>query len=128
MHQRHTALKTKTEQDRAITVASVPDTYTKLKPLWSAFYSLTVTNNSGGINPTLSGYELRGEPAVLWRATGACGRASGQVLNQTKDGNDDFLFHVGMRLGSHGPDCSMRTRASCLGARLRGGRARNSPC
>src|ERR1700739_3329628 len=30
-----------------------------------------INNNSGGIKPTLSGYELRGEPAVLWRATGS---------------------------------------------------------
>ena len=58
----------------------------------------------------------------------ACGRASGQVLNQTKDGNDDFLLRVGMRLGSHGADCSMGTCVRCLGATLRGGRARNSPC
>jgi hypothetical protein len=31
----------------------------------SAFYSLTLTNDSGGIKLTLSSYELRGEPAVL---------------------------------------------------------------
>jgi len=38
------------------------------------------------------------------------------VPDQTKDGNDDFLLHVGRHLGGHGADCSMRVCARCATA------------
>jgi len=54
-------------------------------------------------------------------------QCSGQVLDRTKDETDDFLFRVGMHMGSDGADCSMGVCARYLGARIRGGRAHYSP-
>ena len=83
--------------------------------------------NSGGINPTAERLWTARHPCRFWRATTAFGSASGQVLDPAKDGKDDFLLHVGMHLGGHGADCSMRACARRIGARFRGGRAHSSP-